>query len=181
MDTDIGHFIKRTRKEKGLTLMRLQKLSGVSNSYLSQIENGLFQPSPEILKKLEEPLEVSYFDLMVKAGYWDKEESGWRKDLYEVTQGESSMDDVKLKWEKEEYLEEYHVKIEKVLVESPNLYFEGALLSYEDRLLAYKILKVLFENRENSYPLVDEIENEFEEHKAFMAEPLEDIFEDEKE
>lgn len=68
----IGEFIKFRRKEKGLTLVDLQEASGVSNSYLSQIENGKFKPSSDILKKLATPLEISYYELMFKAGYIPK-------------------------------------------------------------------------------------------------------------
>lgn len=65
-----GHYLKEKRKENGLTIRQLEEKSGVSNAYLSQIENGKKGiPSPEILKKLYEPLEVSYDELMEKAGY----------------------------------------------------------------------------------------------------------------
>src|SRR5699024_12381558 len=70
------------RKDRGLTLVQLQNESGVSNSYLSQIENNQFKPSNDVLEKISKPLNISVLDLMVAAGdipesaykeYWDAE------------------------------------------------------------------------------------------------------------
>ncbi|MED4403728.1 transcriptional regulator [Metabacillus fastidiosus] len=67
---EFGKFLKRIREEKGLTLREIQELSGVSNSYLSQLENGKRGlPSPDILKKIYQSLDVDYYELMEKAGY----------------------------------------------------------------------------------------------------------------
>lgn len=65
----IGKFIRKLRKEKGYTIVELSKLSGVSNPYISQIENDKFKPSPEILEKLSKVLDASYLELLKKAGY----------------------------------------------------------------------------------------------------------------
>lgn len=70
---NIGEFLKSLRKSKGMTLIQLQEESGVSNSYLSQIENGKFKPSSDVLKKLSKPLNVPYFELMYRAGYIPEE------------------------------------------------------------------------------------------------------------
>lgn len=49
---DFGVHIKEKRKEAKLTLRQLEKLSGVSIAYLSQIETGCRSiPSPQTLKK----------------------------------------------------------------------------------------------------------------------------------
>jgi SOS regulatory protein LexA len=65
-----GAFLKQLRKNQNLTIRQLEKQSGVSNAYLSQIENGKRGlPTPEILKKIHVPLGVGYDDLMEKAGY----------------------------------------------------------------------------------------------------------------
>ena len=53
-----------------MTIRQLELYSGVSNSYLSQLENGKRGiPSPIIIKKLHKPLGISYEELMEKAGY----------------------------------------------------------------------------------------------------------------
>ena len=77
-----GEYLRRIRKDRGLTLVQLQNESGVSNSYLSQIENNQFKPSNDVLEKISKPLNISVLDLMVAAGdipesaykeYWDAE------------------------------------------------------------------------------------------------------------
>ncbi|MCM3359364.1 helix-turn-helix domain-containing protein [Psychrobacillus sp. MER TA 171] len=69
MSNEIGEFLKSLRKMRGLTLVQLEKISAVSNSYISQVENGHFKPSPDVLAKLSKALNANFFDLMVKAGY----------------------------------------------------------------------------------------------------------------
>lgn len=70
MPQKFAAYLKKLRKEKGLTIRELEKLSGVSNAYISLLENGRKGfPSPDILKKIHEPLGVSYDELMEKAGY----------------------------------------------------------------------------------------------------------------
>lgn len=67
---EFGEYIRTLRKEKKMTIRQLELYSGVSNSYLSLLENGKRDiPSPDILKKLHKPLGASYEELMVKAGY----------------------------------------------------------------------------------------------------------------
>lgn len=67
---EFGQYVKKLRKNKGMTIRQLELYSGVSNSYLSLLENGKRGiPSPEVLKKISVPLDHSYHDLMAKAGY----------------------------------------------------------------------------------------------------------------
>lgn len=73
---NIGEYIKNVRLEKGLTSRKLAEKSGVSQPYISQLENGKNNnPSPEILKKLSETLDINYTDLMEMAGYIDEKNS----------------------------------------------------------------------------------------------------------
>jgi Predicted transcriptional regulators len=45
---------RQLRKSKGLTLRQVQKLTGISNSYLSQLENGkIKKPSHYVIQKLD--------------------------------------------------------------------------------------------------------------------------------
>ncbi|MEK3736008.1 MULTISPECIES: helix-turn-helix domain-containing protein [Paenibacillus] len=68
-----GEFLRKLRKDKQLKLDQVAESSGISKGYLSNIENGRRGvPSPELLMKLSEPLEVEYEELMRKAGYWIK-------------------------------------------------------------------------------------------------------------
>jgi len=63
-------YLKKTRKEKGLTLRAVQQATGVSNPYLSQLENGkIRKPSPSILHKLSDCYGVSYERLLQLSGH----------------------------------------------------------------------------------------------------------------
>ncbi len=67
--------LKDFRKLKGFTIRELADRSGVSAAYISQLENGnRGVPSPEILLKLSEGLNVSYNELMKLAGYLETRE-----------------------------------------------------------------------------------------------------------
>lgn len=72
-DIEFGKYIKKLRDERNLSLRQVDLYSGVSNSYLSMLENGKRKiPSPDVLKKLAEAYKVDYNQLMEKAGYIDR-------------------------------------------------------------------------------------------------------------
>jgi HTH-type transcriptional regulator, competence development regulator len=65
-----GEYFKALRMSNGYTLREVEKLTDISNAYLSQLESEkVKQPSPIILSKLAELYEVSYDTLMEKVGY----------------------------------------------------------------------------------------------------------------
>lgn len=65
-----GRLLADARKRKGLTLRSVQRLVGVSNAYISQLETGkIHEPSPHILFKLSRLYKVPYGTLMKDAGY----------------------------------------------------------------------------------------------------------------
>lgn len=59
-----GLKLKQIRTDKNLSLFGLSKLSGLSKSYLNEIENGKKYPKPDKIAMLSEKLEVPY-DQMV--------------------------------------------------------------------------------------------------------------------
>lgn len=80
---EFGAYLRKIRKEKGLTLRNIEDQSGVSNAYLSQLENGKRGiPSPTILKKINGPLGIPYDELMEKAGHISPE---MKSELHEET------------------------------------------------------------------------------------------------
>lgn len=63
----IGANIKRFREERGMSAKELADKSGVSKSYLSELENpkdGTKKPSAEVLYELARALGVAMSDLM---------------------------------------------------------------------------------------------------------------------
>lgn len=82
---DFGKYIRKLRNDRELTIRQLELYSGVSNSYLSQLENGKRgTPSPEIIKKLAKGLKIPYNNLLEKAGYLDEPESDEYDPLAEI-------------------------------------------------------------------------------------------------
>ena len=70
-DENIGQMLKRLRGET--SLRGVQRLSGISNAYLSQIEKGIRHPGPKVLRRLAALYGVGVQELLRKAGYLDRE------------------------------------------------------------------------------------------------------------
>jgi len=71
---DFGGYLKQLRGKR--SLREMEKLTGLSHTYLSSLEKGFDprskkprNPSPDALRKISETLNCDYFDLMKKAGY----------------------------------------------------------------------------------------------------------------
>ncbi|OAB30192.1 hypothetical protein PMSD_20620 [Paenibacillus macquariensis subsp. defensor] len=170
---EIGNYIKTLRKAKGMTLIDLETRSGVSNSYLSQIENGKFKPSTDILVKLAGPLGESPLNLMEMAGYYtgptieiteDGTISGKAHDEElkpigfmklavdgKVLKGEEAykyLDSIvgslpKTEEEANEDLDEL-MKLELSTMLTKDLTFYGNLLNVDERKRVYSMLEILF-------------------------------------
>jgi HTH-type transcriptional regulator, competence development regulator len=66
----LGPFLRVARERRGMTLRAVERGTGVSNAYLSQLESGkIRKPSPLGLHKLAELYEVPYALLLELAGY----------------------------------------------------------------------------------------------------------------
>lgn len=73
--SNFGDYLKELRGNR--SLREMEKITGLSHTYLSSLEKGYDprskkerKPTPETLKKLADTLNVSYFELMEKADYW---------------------------------------------------------------------------------------------------------------
>ena len=70
MASTLADELKRIRELRGVSLRRVEKKTGISNAYLSQLERGeATKPSPQKLYKLAEFYDVPYEFLMDMAGY----------------------------------------------------------------------------------------------------------------
>ena len=70
-NSDLGNYLKKLREDKKLSTREVYELSGVSNSYLSLVENGHRRASAVVLKKLAPIYNINYLSLYEKAGYID--------------------------------------------------------------------------------------------------------------
>lgn len=69
---NFGEHIKKIRTEKGLSMRELERRSGLSQSYISQLEKGIQQnPKNETIQKLALGLNTDYQELLRKAGHVD--------------------------------------------------------------------------------------------------------------
>ena len=66
----IGRLLKRTRQVRALSATDVARKAGISAAYLSKLENdAVKKPSPHVLHKLSEALNVPYNDLLRLSGY----------------------------------------------------------------------------------------------------------------
>ena len=68
--SQLGKTLTSARERKALTLRDVERAIGVSNAYLSQLENDRIKsPSPKVLHKLAELYGLPYAAFMIAAGY----------------------------------------------------------------------------------------------------------------
>ena len=74
-EKSLAEELARLRRIKKASLREVEKATGMSNAYLSQLEKGdAKNPSPSFLYKLAEFFEVPYESLLASAGYLDEEQ-----------------------------------------------------------------------------------------------------------
>ena len=67
-----GEFVRAQRQLAQVSLRNLAKMSGVSDSYLSQIERGNYRPSPQVLKALAQAFGLKPEQLYTMLGFMDE-------------------------------------------------------------------------------------------------------------
>ena len=68
---ELGKYLENARKQKGYSTYDVNKLTNISQSYISLIEKGKRKASAVILKTLAPIYNLDYLDLYEKAGYID--------------------------------------------------------------------------------------------------------------
>lgn len=98
----LGRILKDARELKGISLRELEAQSGISNAYLSQLENDkIKKPSANTLYKLSELFNMNFDSLMISAGIVEK-----KKD-YQVQSGNFAFSSAELTKEEEAKLIEF--------------------------------------------------------------------------
>ena len=70
--SDFGDYLRSLREQQKMSLREVAAKTGVSVSYITQIENGRRKaPGPDVLKKLAPAYNVPVRDLLKAAGYMD--------------------------------------------------------------------------------------------------------------
>jgi transcriptional regulator with XRE-family HTH domain len=71
-----GEFVKAQRRLAQVSQRNLAQMSGVSDSYLSQIERGNYRPSPQVVKALALAFGLKPKQLYTMLGFGEDEQSG---------------------------------------------------------------------------------------------------------
>ena len=80
MSDKLAETLRNVRGIKGVKLRDVEKATGISNAYLSQLETGKAEnPSPHVLYKLAQYYGVPYKSLMEAAGYLIDEKPATKK------------------------------------------------------------------------------------------------------
>lgn len=67
--TDLGSYLRAQREVAKISLRALAGMTKVSDSYLSQVERGLYQPSPEVLRAVADGLGLAPDELFRRMGW----------------------------------------------------------------------------------------------------------------
>ena len=71
-----GEFVRAQRRLAQVSQRNLARMSGVSDSYLSQIERGNYQPSPQVVKALARAFGLDPKQLYTMLGFMDPDGKG---------------------------------------------------------------------------------------------------------
>jgi transcriptional regulator with XRE-family HTH domain len=69
-----GEFVRAQRRLTQVSQRNLARMSGVSDSYLSQLERGNYQPSPQVVKALARAFGLQPKQLYTMLGFMDPDE-----------------------------------------------------------------------------------------------------------
>ena len=69
-----GEFVRAQRRLAQVSQRNLARMSGVSDSYLSQIERGNYRPSPQVVKALARAFGMKPKQLYTMLGFMDSEQ-----------------------------------------------------------------------------------------------------------
>ena len=81
-----GEFVKAQRRQAQVSQRNLARMSGVSDSYLSQIERGNYRPSPQVVKALAQAFGLKPEQLYTMLGFMDEEKEDSRQTVEQAIQ-----------------------------------------------------------------------------------------------
>lgn len=87
-----GEFVRAQRRLAQVSQRNLARLSGVSDSYLSQLERGNYMPSAQVVKALAQAFGLEPRQLYMMLGIIDEDEEG-RPNVEQAIQLDTRLDD----------------------------------------------------------------------------------------
>lgn len=137
---NIGSFIRKRRKEKGISIRQLAKYTGVSPAYISQIENNYRNnPTPHVLRALSDGLGIDYDKFLLQIEQLTKTEVKERQDFYReyIADNESNTEST--------YGRQDTIDLYDILQENMTLYYKGKTLNHRDKDKILTMLRILLE------------------------------------
>lgn len=127
---NFGKQFKELRNSKNISLRQLERQSGVSNSFISQIERGKRNiPKPSTLEKLAKGLRISKEEIFKMAGL----------------ETDNSIDKYKPDWANEKDV----LELDKFLQTNGEMTFKGVELDAEQKQRVTEVLTQVFWNELN--------------------------------
>ena len=87
-----GEFVRAQRRLAQVSQRNLARMSGVSDSYLSQIERGNYRPSPQVVKALATAFGLEPKQLYTMLGFMDEEASTAPPSVEQAIQLDTQLD-----------------------------------------------------------------------------------------
>lgn len=87
-----GEFVRAQRRLAQVSQRNLAKMSGVSDSYLSQLERGNYMPSPQVVKALAQAFGLEPRQLYMMLGIMDEDGEGGPPSVEQAIQLDDRLD-----------------------------------------------------------------------------------------
>jgi transcriptional regulator with XRE-family HTH domain len=87
-----GEFVRAQRRLAQVSQRNLARMSGVSDSYLSQLERGNYRPSPQVVKALAAAFGLEPKQLYTMLGFMDDEDGASTPSVEQAIQLDPRLD-----------------------------------------------------------------------------------------
>ena len=87
-----GEFVRAQRRLAQVSQRNLARMSGVSDSYLSQIERGNYRPSPQVVKALAQAFGLEPKQLYTMLGFMNDEDAAGAPSVEQAIQLDTKLD-----------------------------------------------------------------------------------------
>jgi len=87
-----GEFVRAQRRLAQVSQRNLARMSGVSDSYLSQLERGNYRPSPQVVKALAQAFNLEPKQLYTMLGFIDEGDSSAAPSVEQAIQLDPKLD-----------------------------------------------------------------------------------------
>jgi transcriptional regulator with XRE-family HTH domain len=87
-----GEFVRAQRQLAQVSQRNLARMSGVSDSYLSQLERGHYRPSPQVVKALAAAFGLEPKQLYTMLGFMDENDGASTPSVEQAIQLDARLD-----------------------------------------------------------------------------------------